>query len=70
MFSIANKSVNTWWPDSLLESLNFPFDVEGFKDELYELQAMLPEFLKLAALQRYVLVTDSMANTNGQKIRR
>ncbi|KAF5445761.1 hypothetical protein F2P56_034787 [Juglans regia] len=61
LFSTANESVNTWWPRSLLESLNFPFDVEGFKDELDELRAMLPEFLKPAALQRYVPVMDSMA---------
>ncbi|KAG6625699.1 hypothetical protein CIPAW_16G116400 [Carya illinoinensis] len=61
LFSTANKYVTPWWPRFIVEALNFPTEMECFKDELTKLRAMVLEFLKPEALQRYVPIMDSMA---------
>ncbi|KAG6625712.1 beta-amyrin 28-monooxygenase-like [Carya illinoinensis] len=61
MFSSANKHVTPWWPRSISAALNFPSDMAFLKDDIAKLRAMLPEFLKPEALQRYIPIMDSMA---------
>ncbi|CAL5215014.1 unnamed protein product [Lathyrus oleraceus] len=61
LFSNENKTVVSWWPNSVNKV--FPNNSVGIdsKEEAMRMRKMLPQFLKPEALQRYVGIMDTIA---------
>ncbi|CAJ1937186.1 unnamed protein product [Sphenostylis stenocarpa] len=63
IFSNENKHVAAWWPDSVNKI--FPTTMlTNSKEESKKMRKLLPQFLKPEALQRYVPIMDSLAQTH------
>ncbi|KAK7399057.1 hypothetical protein VNO78_10232 [Psophocarpus tetragonolobus] len=63
LFSNENKLVAAWWPKSVNKV--FPTTLQtNSKLESKKMRQLLPQFLKPEALQRYVPIMDSLANSH------
>ncbi|XP_047178247.1 beta-amyrin 28-monooxygenase-like [Vigna umbellata] len=63
LFSNENKLVAAWWPESVNKV--FPTTVQtNSKEESKKMRKLLPQFLKPEALQRYVPIMDTIAQTH------
>ena len=60
LFSNENKLVTSWWPDNVYKI--FPSTLQtNSKEEAKKMRMLLPQFFKPEALQRYVGITDIIA---------
>lgn len=63
LFSNENKLVTAWWPDSVNKV--FPTTLlTNSKEESKRMRKLLPQFLKPEALQRYVGIMDTKAQSH------
>ncbi|KAK6932205.1 Cytochrome P450 [Dillenia turbinata] len=58
LFSNEDKLVNAWWPDNVVKIFKSP---PGIGEQSKRLRSVLPEFLKVESLRKYIPIMDSMA---------
>ncbi|XP_074282954.1 beta-amyrin 28-monooxygenase-like [Silene latifolia] len=63
LFTNENKLVTAWWPDSVNKV--FPSSLQtNSNQEAKKMRKLLPQFLKPEALQRYIGIMDTVAQTH------
>lgn len=61
LFSNENKLVVSWWPDAVNKL--FPSSLQtNSKEEAKKMRKLLPQFLKVEALQRYISIMDIISH--------
>ncbi|CAN0879547.1 Beta-amyrin 28-monooxygenase [Linum grandiflorum] len=67
LFSNENKLVTSWWPDSVKKI--FPtVETTPLEEESRRMRALLPQFMKPEALQRYVGAMDDVARRHFESL--
>ncbi|KAK3219112.1 hypothetical protein Dsin_013082 [Dipteronia sinensis] len=61
LFSGTNKYIQAWWPPSMKKIMMHDSKNHSSVEESAKIRVILPRFLKIEALQRYIPVIDAMA---------